>query len=112
MVKASYVPDRGHVVWITFKDGWGHEQRGRRPALTVSPLIFNMRSGLALVCPMTAQAKGYPFEVQMNTGKIRGAVLVDQLQSVDWSARGAQYAGRAPEKVLREVQEKLKQLIE
>lgn len=108
----SYIPDRGHVVWMTFADGWGYEQRGRRPALIVSPLVYNARSGLALACPMTAKVKGYPFEVPLAAGKIGGAVLVDQLQSVDWRARRAQYAGLAPVKTPREVQEKLRKLIE
>jgi mRNA interferase MazF len=112
MVSASYVPDRVHIVWVRFADGWGHEQRGRRPAFVVSPEAYNAPSGLVLVCPMTRQAKGYPFEVPLDVETVHGAVLVDQLQSVDWRARRAQYAGRAPREVLREVQEKLKQLIE
>ena len=112
MVSVGYVPDRGHVVWVAFADGWGHEQRGRRPALVVSPEAYNARSGLALVCPMTARVKGYPFEVPLDVGTVHGAVLVDQLQSIDWRARQARYAGRASRGTLREVQEKLRTLIE
>ena len=61
----TYVPDRSHVVWITLNPQAGHEQAGRRPALVLSPAAYNGRVGLALVCPITNQAKGYPFEVRI-----------------------------------------------
>lgn len=112
MVSRSYVPDRGHVVWITFDAGRGHEQSGRRPAFVFSPKFYNVRSGLALVCPITSQAKWYPFEVAVSAGKVVGVVLVDQLRSIDWVERQVHYAGRVRTHVLREVQEKLRRLIE
>ncbi len=77
-------PDRGDVVWITLNPQAGHEQAGRRPALVVSPLSYNGKVGLAVLCPITSQVKGYPFEVLIPPGlKVSGAVLADQVKNLD-----------------------------
>jgi mRNA interferase MazF len=59
----AYVPDRGDVVWISFDPQAGHEQAGRRPAVVISPAAYNHKVGLVILCPITNQIKGYPFEV-------------------------------------------------
>ncbi len=59
MVNPSYIPKRGDVVWITFNPQAGHEQAGRRPAVILSPIAYNNRVGLAILCPITTQIKGY-----------------------------------------------------
>lgn len=85
-----YVPDRGDVVWLDFNPQAGHEQAGRRPALVVSPSAYNWRVGIALLCPITSQVKGYPFEVAVPSGlPVAGVVLSDQVKSLDWRARNA-----------------------
>lgn len=87
-----YVPGRGDVVWITLQPQAGHEQAGRRPALVVSPLSYNQRVGLALLCPITHRVKGYPFEVAIPDGlPVGGVVLADQVKSLDWRARQAEH---------------------
>jgi mRNA interferase MazF len=112
MVKRGYVPDAGDLVWLTFDPQAGHEQRGRRPALVLSPKAYNGRAGLALACPVTSQVKGYPFETPMpDDGAVRGVILADQLKSVDWRERRAEFAGKAPEDVLTDVRERLRPLL-
>ena len=64
----SYCPERGDVVWLEFMPQSGHEQSGRRPALTLSPASYNRKVGLAIFCPITNQVKGYPFEVLIPKG--------------------------------------------
>ncbi len=87
----AYAPKRGDVVWITLQPQAGHEQSGRRPALVVSPLAYNRKVGLALLCPITGRAKGYPFEVAIPGGlPVSGVVLADQVKSLDWRARRAE----------------------
>lgn len=94
---AGYVPDRGDLVWLRFDPQAGNEQAGHRPALVVSPRSYNRRVGLALFCPITAQVKGYPFEVLLPEGLgVQGAVLSDQLKSLDWRARKAKHIARLP----------------
>jgi mRNA interferase MazF len=88
--KSGYVPKRGDAVWITLDPRMGHEQAGRRPALVLSPSIYNGRVGLALLCPITGQPKGYPFEVALPDGlDVSGVVLADQVKSLDWRVRKA-----------------------
>lgn len=90
-MSATYVPDRGEVVWLDFTPHAGHEQAGRRPALVLSPAAYNRKSGLMLCCPVTNQAKGYPFEVPVAvaSGKATGVVLSDQIRCLDWQSRNA-----------------------
>ncbi len=100
-------------MWVQFNPQAGHEQAGRRPALVVSPASYNRRVGLALLCPITSQVKGYPFEVSLPAGgKVSGVVLADQIKSLDWRARQAELVARAPEAVTREVLQKLGALLE
>ena len=108
----QYVPDRGHFVWIDFDPQSGHEQAGRRPALVVSPALYNGRTGLCILCPVTNRAKGYPFEVAIPQGiGVTGVVLSDQIKSLDWKARNADFIGSAPRSVIQEVIAKLKPLV-
>jgi mRNA interferase MazF len=107
-VKAAFVPDAGDFVWLTFDPQAGREQAGRRPALVLSPKIYNARSGLALVCPVTNQTKGYPFEVAVPGGcGATGVILADHVKSVDWKARHGERLGRSTDEVMGEVRAKL-----
>jgi mRNA interferase MazF len=107
-----YVPESGELVWFSFSPQAGREQAGRRPALVLSPRSYNARAGLCLLCPITTQIKGYPFEVAIPDGHpISGVVLSDHLRSADWRARSAERAGIAPAEVLAEVRAKLKPLL-
>ena len=112
MVARRYIPDGGDLVWLTFDPQAGHEQRSRRPALILSPRAYNSKARLALACPITSHPKGYPFEVAIPTGApVSGVVLADQLKSMDWMERRAEYAGRADDEVLEEVRERLRPLL-
>jgi len=109
---AAFVPDAADLVWLTFDPQAGHEQAGRRPALVLSPAAYNQKSGLALVCPVTSQIKGYPFEVPVPAGcGVSGAILADHLKSVDWKARHAAKIGRIPSSTLAEVLARLAPLL-
>lgn len=100
----GYTPDRGDIVWISLHPQAGHEQAGRRPALILSPAAYNRKVGLALLCPITRQIKGYPFEVPLPKGlPVSGVVLADQVKSLDWQVRQAERIGGVPEAVLGEV---------
>jgi len=84
-------PDRGDIVWITLAPQTGHEQAGRRPGVVLSPAAYNAKVGLALMCPITSRIKGYLFEVILLAGlPVTGAVLSDQVKSLDWRARRAE----------------------
>ncbi|MBA4379202.1 MAG: mRNA-degrading endonuclease [Anaerolinea sp.] len=106
------MPNRGDIVWITFNPQAGHEQAGRRPALVLSPAAYNGKVGLAILCPITSQVKGYPFEVVVPDGwKISGAILSDQVKSLDWKARQAELVCKLPSTTVDEVLQKLNTLL-
>ena len=110
---AGYVPDRGDLVWLDFDPQSGREQAKTRPALVLSPTRYNRLSGLALVCPVTSQVKGYPFEVLLpNGGKAQGAILSDQLKSLDWRARNAVRFDRASAEIVAEVTARITVLVD
>lgn len=106
-----YVPDRGDIVWLQFNPQSGHEQSGKRPALTLSPKEYNQKVGLAIFCPITNQEKGYPFEVKVGGNRISGVILADQVKSLDWRKREAEFIVKAPSIVINEAIELLKTLI-
>jgi len=109
----AYCPNRGDVVWISFNPQAGHEQAGHRPALVLSPRAYNRKVGLALLCPITNQVKGYPFEVGIPAGhKASGVVLSDQVKSMDWKARGASLLCSVPETTVRQVLSKVGTLLD
>lgn len=110
-MKTKYVPERGDCIWVDFYTTSGHEQKGRRPAVVVSPKDYNERSGLALVCPVTSKIKTYPFEVAHNGKKITGAILSDQLKSIDWQSRGVAFVEKVANNTFKELQEKIILLI-
>ena len=100
----QYIPEKGDFIAVTFDPQSGHEQRGRRPALVVSNTLFNQRTGLAIVCPITSTERGYPFHVAIaDSPDIRGFVMVEQVKSMDFNARKAKLIGKASDGMLDEV---------
>lgn len=106
-----YVPDRGDLVWLQLNPQSGHEQAGRRPALTLSPKAYNQKVGLAIFCPVTSQEKGYPFEVKIKEEIIQGGILADQVKSLDWKKREATFIAKVPLSVINNVIELLRTLV-
>ena len=108
----TYVPQRGDAVWITLNPQLRHKQAGRCPALILSPQAYNGKVGLAILCPITTQIKGYPFEVLIPSGlPITGAILADQVKNLDWRARKAELICRLPPRIMTEVLQKLGTLL-
>jgi mRNA interferase MazF len=108
----AYVPSCGDVVWISLNPQVGHEQAGRRPAVVLSPQSYNGKVGLAILCPITSHPKGYPFEVLLPAGlPVAGAVLSDQVKSLDWRARRAELRCTLPAETISEALQKLATLL-
>jgi mRNA interferase MazF len=104
----SELPERGALVWLDFTPQSGHEQAGHRAALVISPLLYHQRSKLAVVCPITSNTQPWPWKVMLPDGlAVSGAVLVDQLRSIDRVTRRLHLAEVAPQAVVAEVQAKL-----
>ena len=111
MVKKTYIPDRGDIIWLNFYQQLGHEQAGKRPAVVISPKEYNKKTRLGLFCPITSKEKGYPFEVKIDNKKIKGVALSDQIKSLDWQARNAEFITEAGIEETEEILEKIRVLI-
>ena len=110
---AARAPERGDIVWLQFNPQAGSEQAGHRPALVISPRSYNQRVGLALVCPITSRRKGYPFEVALPEGmETGGAILCDQIKSLDWRMRKSKRIGSVPPSVMQEVTARIVALVD
>jgi len=108
----DYIPDRGDIVWLNFTPQTGHEQRGKRPALILSPKMYNEKTSLCICLPITSKIKGYPFEVSLPKGlEIEGVILSDQVKNLDYVAREAAYICDVPDEVLSGVQKNVLALV-
>jgi mRNA interferase MazF len=101
----SYVPEAGDIVFLDFDPQVGREQAKRRPALVITDIRYNRASGLAVVCPLTSKRKPYPFALPVTVGKVEGAILVDQLKSMDWAGRRAEFHSQASAALLSKVRQ-------
>ena len=107
----SYVPEAGDLVWLEFDPQVGSEQAGRRPAIVLTPQVYNKKTSLMICCPLTTQIKGYPFEVIVELDGVQSVILSDQVKSLDWKIRKAKYKNKVRPEVLAEVRAKAKSLL-
>lgn len=107
----SYTPDTGDIVWLEFDSSAGHEQAGHRPALVLSPKLYNSKTGLLVCVPITSRSKGFPFEVELQRKAIKGVALADQVKSLDWRARHARKKGKVNDEIVNRVHAKIKLLL-
>ncbi len=101
----QYVPEAGDILILNFDPQVGHEQAKRRPALVLTDQRYNRASGLAVVCPLTSKRKPYPFALPIKLDQVEGAVLVDQLKSLDWSGRSAKFHSKAEPALVNKVRQ-------
>jgi mRNA interferase MazF len=106
-----YVPDAGDIVMMNFDPQIGREQAKRRPALVLTDQRYNRASGLAIVCPLTSKRKAYPFALPVTVGEVDGAVLVDQLKSMDWAGRKASFHSKVEPALVSKVRQYLAVLL-
>lgn len=107
-----YIPKRGDIIWVNLNPTKGHEQKGKRPALVISPETYNKKSGLCILVPITSKSKKYPFEVEIKGKEISGHVMSDQVKSIDYVARKVECVEKVDESILSEVLAKVKVLVE
>ena len=101
---STYIPQAGDFVQLTFDPQSGYEQRGRHPALVVSSTLFNTRTQLAMVCPLTNTFRNVPFHVKVpSDSSLTGYIMVEQIKSVDYVSRQVQFLETAPNWLLDEV---------
>ncbi len=107
----SYVPEAGDIVMLDFDPQIGREKAKRRPALVLTDQRYNRASGLAIVCPLTSKRKPYPFALPVKIAQVEGAILVDQIKSMDWAGRNAAYYSRVEAPLVGKVRQYLAVLL-
>jgi mRNA interferase MazF len=111
-VEDSSLLQAGDLVWVDLRPTRGREQGGVRPAIVLTDPEFHKRNDTAIICPITSNTKPWPTKIVLPEGlAVRGAILVDQVRSLDRSARGFRSVGRVPDRVLDEVRGRLAALL-
>jgi mRNA interferase MazF len=109
----DYIPDRGDIIRIDFDPQAGHEQKGTRPAIVISPKRYNGTIGLAIVCPITNKKKGFPFEILIPKElDVTGVILADHVKSLDWKVRNAEFILKAPQSLIQNTLKRISFLIQ
>lgn len=113
MSRVVFIPERGDIVMLDFTPTRAHEQSGRRPAVVLSPRVYNHVSGLMICCPITSTRRNMPFEISLPKSlTTRGVILAEHVRSVAWAARHATFQERLPRPAMEELTGKLLVLID
>lgn len=104
------IPDRGDIIYLDFNPQTGREeQAGRRPALVLSPKLFNQATGYASVCPISQTTRKWGFHVRLPDDlKVNGVVITDQLKNLDFKARNSETIENAPEEIVEDCLKKIR----
>ncbi|HEY4476816.1 MAG TPA: type II toxin-antitoxin system PemK/MazF family toxin [Candidatus Paceibacterota bacterium] len=105
-------PERGDIVTASLDPVHGHEQKGRRPLLVISHTDFNVKTGLAVVCPITSKIRGSPFEINILGKQTIGVILTNQIRTIDFHVRRAIICDSVNSFCLEEVIAKIKLIID
>lgn len=108
----TYIPARGHLVHMNFSPSAGHEMADRHYALVISPLSYNRKSRMAIVCAITSSSRAWPFAVELpagllppkaDVGSVRSVIIADAVRQVDFRQREMEFVAEAPREVVEEV---------
>ena len=95
---------QGDIIKVSFDPQHGHEQAGYRPALVISNDEFNVRTKLAIVCPITNTRNNFPLHILLpDELTTTGAVLCEHIRTLDLNARQHLYIETVPPNFLRQV---------
>ena len=106
---------RGDIYLVSLDPSEGHEQRGSRPVLIVSPETFNTATKLPVICPITNGgdfARRLGFAVPVTGIKTTGVIRCDQPRVLDLAARNARKVDTLPAPLMNEVLAKIATLFE
>jgi mRNA-degrading endonuclease toxin of MazEF toxin-antitoxin module len=108
---------RGEVWLVSLDPTSGHEQKGRRPVLIVSPEAFNRVTRLPVILPITsganfARTAGFAVSLAGAGTKTTGVVRCDQPQTLDLAARGGKKLESIPAAIMDEVLARLAPIFE
>jgi len=101
------VPVQGDIININLNPKQGHEQAGYRPYICLSNKIISDIANIAVFAPISNTKRNYPLYIKLNDTKTTGAVLLDQLVTIDYNARGFDFVESVSSAVINELLEKV-----
>ena len=114
MSKRTYHPDRGDLIEMNFQPAAGREIDKRRPAVVLSPIAYNRRSGICLAVPTTTDLTPGPLWISMPPGYLPSPslILCDYLKSFDYRERSATFLKRVPDDLIDQIVNNLLDLLD
>ena len=95
---------QGSIIKLNFNPQAGHEQAGFRPAVVVSNAIFNQKTKLAIVCPITNTNNHFPLHIPLDERtKTTGVILCEHIKALDLNSRTYQVIEELPKSILEQV---------
>ncbi len=96
--------EQGTIIKINFNPQSGHEQAGYRPAVVISNNIFNEKTNLSIVCPITNTNNHFPLHIPLdNRTKTTGVILCEHIRALDLNSRTFQKIEELPRDILKNV---------
>ena len=97
------VPVQGDIIKINLNPKKGHEQAGYRPYLCLSNKLVSDYANIAIFAPISNTERKYPLYIPLQKTKTSGSVLLDQLVTIDYNARGFNFVESIPSALLRQI---------
>lgn len=92
MKKPDHIPMQGEIVNVDIGRGQGHEPMGRRPFICLSNELISRYANTAIFAPISTTERDYPLYIPLEAElETYGIVMLDQLVTIDYSARNAKY---------------------
>lgn len=95
---------QGDIIKLNFDPQSGHEQAGYRPALVVSNDVYNQKTNLVIVCPISNTPNDFPLHVKLDSRTVTtGSILCQHIKALDVISRGYEVVEHLPDDILQEV---------
>lgn len=96
--------NQGDIIKVNFNPQKGHEQAGYRPAVVISNNVFNQKTNMTIVCPITNTNNKYPLHVPLdNRTTTTGVVLCEHVRTLDLNSRPNSFVEKLPDDLLEKV---------
>ena len=101
------VPMQGDIIKINLDPKQGHEQKSYRPYICLSHHLVSDYANIAIFAPISNTSRRYPLYVPLEETKSTGAVLLDQLVTIDYNARQWSYVETVGDDIMKELLKKV-----
>lgn len=95
---------QGDIIKINFDPQAGIEQSGYRPAVVISNDVFNRKTNLTIVCPITNTNRNFPLHIELDQRtNTTGVILCEHIKALDLRKRDFKVVEKIPKDILEQV---------